>query len=204
MDEVLLIPTPLIAIEKMIPLQFDNTDAEGFKEIIETIISNLIKIFNPDEISVVRIKNWFDHKWLNYSGKQILKYNTKTHPSIPYVLEPYWNKEITIPPFNPNRVLSESRHRKKGIENSGFEETLHNFLWSTENRNNLISRRTNNGLCIWISSNTELNRQGSLMVYQIKGSEIQSWYASIEEKGDWKVTKTKGIDKNQIQLMLTD
>lgn len=188
----------------MIEIKFDNTDAEGFKEIVDTIVNNLVKTFNPDEISIVRIKNWFDHKWLNYSGKQILKYDTRTNPSIPFVLEPYWNKEITVPPFNPNRVLSESRHRKKGISNARFEEILHKFQWSTENRNNLISRRMNNGLCIWISSNSKTNRQGSLMVYQIKDSEIQSWYACIEEKDDWKITKTKGVDKNQIQLMLTE
>ena len=187
----------------MIEVKFDDTDAEGFKEIIETIVINLIETFDPDEVSIVRIKNWFDHKWLNYSGKQILKYDTKTHPAIPFVLEPYWHKEITVPPFNPNRVLSESRHRKEGIEDSLFEEALHRFQWSTENRSNLITRRINNGLCVWVSSNSETNRQGSLMVYQIKNSEIQSWYASIEEKGEWKVTKTKGIDKNQVQLMLT-
>jgi len=92
---------------------------------------------------------------------------------------------------------------KKGIENGGFE-SLHKFQWSSENRNNLISRRTNNGLCIWISSNSETNRQGSLMVYQIKGAQIYSWYVSIEEKDGWKVTKTKGIDKNQVQLILTE
>ncbi len=188
----------------MIEIKFDNTDAKGFKVIVATIVSNLIKTFDPDEISIVRIKNWFDHKWLNYSGKQILKYDTKPHPGIPFALEPYWNKEITVPPFNLNRVLSESVHRIKGISNVLFEEVLHKFQWSTENRNNLISRRTNNGLCIWISSNSETNKQGSLMVYQIKDSEIQSWYASIQESNGWKVNKTKGIDKNQIQLMLSE
>ncbi|MDC8002968.1 hypothetical protein POV27_02835 [Aureisphaera galaxeae] len=185
-------------------IKFDDTDAEGFKELVEAVVDNLIKTFNPDEISVVRIKNWFDHKWLNYSGKRITKYNTDTYPSIPFVLEPYWNEEITIPPFNPNRVLSELRYSKQGITNSGFEEALHKFQMSTENKNNLISRRTNNGLCIWVSSNSEMNRQGSLMVYQIKNSEIQTWYASIEEKGDWKVTKAKGIDKNQIELISSE
>lgn len=187
----------------MIEIKFDTTDAKGFKDIVEAIINSLFKTFNPDEISIIRIKNWFDHKWLNYSGKRVLKYNTQTQPSIPFVLEPYWNKEITIPPFNPNRVISELRYRKKGTNNILFEEAFHKFQWSTENRNNLISRRTNNGLCIWLSSNSKVNKQGSLMVYQIKDSKIQSWYASIEEKERWKVFKTKGIDKNQVQLMLT-
>ncbi len=156
----------------------------------------------PDDISIVRVKNWFDHKWLNYTGKQILKYDTKTHPAIPFVLEPFWNKEITVPPFNPNRIISESFIRKKGTSNKEFEVLFHKFQGSTENRNNLISKKTKNGLCIWVSSNSEINKHGSLMVYQIKDSKVQTWHISIGYKEKWKITKTKGIDKNIVQLML--
>lgn len=185
-------------------ITFDDTDAPEFQEVVIAILNQIVQAFDPNEVSIVRIKNWFDHKWLNYSGKQILKYDSKTHPSIPFVLEPYWNNEITIPPFHPNRVLSESKFRKKGTSNSEFDHPLHPFQESTANTDNLIVRRTNHGLCVWISSNSVVNRQGSLMVYQIKNAQIQSWYASIEEKGKWTVTKTKGIDKNQLQLMLID
>ncbi len=188
----------------MITIKFDNTDSKGFKIIINLIIGNLIKNLNPDEISVVRIKNWFDHKWLNYSGKKILKYDTKTFPGIPFVIEPFWNKEITIPPFNPNRVLSETFFRLKNIENAEFEELFHINQRSTENRNNLISKKTKNGLCIWISSNSTINGQGSLMVYQIKNDEIQTWYASIGKNNEWEIIRTKGIDKKEIQLMMTE
>ncbi len=36
------------------------------------------------------------------------------------------------------------------------------------------------------------------MVYQIKNNDIETWYASIEEDQNWKITRTKGIDKNHI------
>ena len=185
-------------------IKFDNTDAEGFKEIVDDVVDELLQTLKPDEISIIRIKNWFDHKWLNFTGKQILKYDTKTHPGIPFVLEPFWNKEITIPPFSPNRVLSESLYRLKEVQNSRFEEIFHITQVTTDNRNNFVANRTKNGLCIWISSNSVLNRQGSMMVYQVKGSEIVTWYIRIEEKGKWKITKTRGIDNNRIQLMLTE
>lgn len=100
-----------------------------------------------------------------------------------------------------DRVLSELKYVKSDIDNRAFKEPLHSLQGSTENRNNLISRRTNNGLCIWISSNSETNRQGSLIVYQIKEAQIHSWYVSIEEKEYWKVTKTKGIDKNRMESL---
>ncbi len=142
----------------MIKIKFDDTDAKGFIAIVDLIIDRLIKNLNPDEISVVRIKNWFDHKWLNYSGKKVLKYDTKTFPGIPFVLEPFWNKEITIPPFNPNRVLSETFFKLKNTKNEKFEELFHINQKSTENRNNFISKKTKSGLCIWISSNSKINK----------------------------------------------
>ncbi|MBN4085388.1 hypothetical protein JYT89_03500 [Flavobacteriaceae bacterium AH-315-B10] len=187
----------------IIEIKFDETDALGFKGIVNSIITNLIDSLNPDEISIIRIKNWFDHKWLNYSGKKIIKYDTQSNPEIPFVLEPFWNKKITIPPFNPNRVLSESFFRLKGIENKEFEELFHKYQNSTENRNNLISKKTMNGLCVWVSSNSKINDQGSLMVYQIKKLETLAWYISIENnRNNWEVTQTKGISKNQILAQL--
>ena len=160
----------------------------------------MILSLNPDEISIVRIKNWFDHKWLNYSGKEIREYETGKGAMIPFVLKPFWNKEITIPPFTPNRVLNEVFYKLKGEENPKFEELTHVWQRSTDNKKRLISERTENGLCIWISSNSLANGQGSLMVYQIKDSDILTWYVNIENKNGWKITKAKGIDNNNSLL----
>ena len=193
-------PTVTAHFQKMIKLQLDNTDNSGFVEAVESIIENLVKSLSPNEVSVIRIKNWFDHKWLNYSGKEIRKYDTGTGAMIPFVLEPYWGKEITIPPFNPNRVLSETFYKKKGKENSKFQQLTHIWQRSTENKKRLISDKTENGLCVWISTNSDGNGQGSLMVYQIMDSEVHSWYVNIEDKNGWKITKTKGIDKSNVLL----
>tara|TARA_R110000868_G_C10595544_1_gene739977 strand:+ start:46 stop:621 length:576 start_codon:yes stop_codon:yes gene_type:complete len=184
----------------MLKIKFDTTDDNGFTEIVKSIITNLILSLNPDEISIVRIKNWFDHKWLNYSGKEIREYDTGKGAMIPFVLEPFWNKEITIPPFTPNRVLNESFYRLKGKVNPKFEELTHIWQRSMDNKKRLISERTESGLCIWISSNSVANGQGSLMVYQIKDSDILTWYVKIENKNGWKITKAKGIDKNNALL----
>ena len=184
----------------MIKLKTDSTDDLGFVRVIESVVGNLISSLNPNEVSVIRIKNWFDHKWLNYSGREIRKYDNRAGATIPFILEPYWGKEITIPPFSPNRVICETFYRKKGKENSKFEELTHLWQRSTENRKRLISDKTENGLCIWVSTNSSVNGQGSLMVYQVRNSEIQTWYASIENKNGWKIMKTKGIEKNSVLL----
>ncbi|MCP5063568.1 MAG: hypothetical protein GY936_14070 [Ignavibacteriae bacterium] len=119
---------------------------------------------------------------------------------IPFILEPFWGKEITISPFTPNRVLNETFYILKEKENPKFEELTHIWQHSTENKQTLISEKTKNGLCIWVSSNSIANRQGSLIVYQIQDSEILTWYVNIEDKNGWKITQSKGIDKNKVQL----
>jgi hypothetical protein len=183
-------------------IPFDTTDAEGFKTVVADVIYQLIANFDPDEVCIIRIKNWFDHKWLNYSGDRILAYDTKSNPGIPYALEPYWNRNITIPPFHPNRVLSESAFIKDGKSTPEFLKPFHTFQQTTENIQNHISRRIHNGFCCWISSNSTTNQQGSLMVYQIMDEEVKSWYVSIEKKAHWKVTRTKGISKKHIESLL--
>lgn len=185
----------------MINIEFDNTDAEGFREIVNSLVIHGIQSFDPDEISVVRIRDYFDHKWLNYSGSKIEKYITNTNPAIQFVLVPHWNKEITVPPFHPNRVLSESFFWKKGI-GSAKRENLHQIQLTTNNRNNFILKRFDKALCFWISSNSLNSKQGCLMVYEIRDTDVVTWYVCCEDKNGWKVTRTKGIDFDHIQNIL--
>lgn len=185
-------------------IKYFGNDAEGFKEIIDHLVFKLLELYNPDEVAVIRIDNWFDHKWLNYSGKRVKKYEVNSRPHIPFILEPFWNKQIAIPPFNPNRVLSEIYYKPDGNHNSKFTEVYHKWQNSSENLKNKIVNRTKNGLCLWVSTNSIQNRQGCIMAYRIKDGEVESWYASIEEKGLWKIQQTKGISKNKLLVMLTE
>ena len=67
---------------------------------------------------------------------------------IPFVLEPSWDKETTIPPFNPNRVLTHTVYRLHKIENTKFEEMLDIHQNSTDNRKKIISEQTET-VCIY-------------------------------------------------------
>ena len=189
-----------------IPLRIEyyGNDAEGFKEIVDHLVFKLLELYNPDEVAVIRIKNWFDHKWLNYSGKKIIKYDDNSHPHIPFILTPFWNTEITIPPFNPNRILSEIYYKPDGNHSEKFTEVYHKWQNSSDNLKNKIVNRTNNGLCLWISSNSVQNRQGCIMAYRIHDGNVDSWYANIEENGLWRLSQTKGISKNKLLVLLTE
>lgn len=172
-------------------------DSVDFIQILEELVNRLITRDDIAEIKLVKIKNWFDHKWLKYSGKGIVHFTETLHPDR-IALKSFWRDKITVPPFTPNRVISEIRYHRKQTRNKMFEKGLHDWQRSTDNENNLITKQSDNGLFIWYSSGTEKNQQGSIMGYRVDNDHVDTWYISVENKNGWIVTKTKGINKEEL------
>ncbi len=183
-------------------VQTEEGDAVEFIHYVNAILGSLAKEQSVDEVVFVKIKNWFDHKWLNFSGKKIVHFET-THPHFPREesLEVHWMKEITIPPFNPNRVISSKYIRINNTGNQNIENAVHGYRRSTETSRNLVKDYTSNGLLLWYSSNTTMNQKGSLMVYTSKDGVVSTWYALFENIEGWKITKTKGIDADWLRTL---
>jgi hypothetical protein len=64
---------------KPIKIKSLEGDSVDFIHILEELINRLITRDDIAEIKLVRIRNWFDHKWLNYSGKGIVHFTETLH-----------------------------------------------------------------------------------------------------------------------------
>jgi hypothetical protein len=177
-------------------IKIKNGDAPEFIEMLNRIIGTLVFQYRIDEVCHIRIKNWFDHKWLNYSGYAIVPFEDVDRHS---AKEGKWQDKITVPPFIPRRVLSESFFRKRPTNNKIFEKKLHRGKMSNDNLHNRISNYTTNGLFIWYSSDTEKNKRGSFMIYRVQEEDVVTFYASAEIKNGWEITRTKGIEPNELK-----
>ena len=198
-EHLLLFKMPNIDYEIIIR----DGDAQDFIKSINKIMLGLIEKFQINEVCLVRIKNWFDHKWLNYSGISVVQFHGGAG-LIDSALKDEWREKITVPPFNPNRVLSETFFRIKPTENKMFEKSLHITKDSNDNIHNRISMYTKNGLFIWYSSDTELNEKGSLMIYRVQDDIVSTFYASFESTKGWKIKQTKGISVGELTCYITE
>ncbi len=92
-----------------ITITIDETDDPNFQLLVESVIKGLDDTFNPDEFWVIRIRGWFDHKWLNFSGNGRVRFDSplKDHPQVG--LQEHFQDKLTFPPFTPRRVLKQSR-----------------------------------------------------------------------------------------------
>ncbi|MCE3230021.1 MAG: hypothetical protein K0S32_4572 [Bacteroidetes bacterium] len=178
-------------------------DAEDFILLLNKILGTLVWQYRVKEIRIVKIKNWFDHKWLNFSGKAIIPF--KEGVLTEYSFEEKWQDKVTVPPFHPRRVLSETFFRKKPTNNETFEKRLHTGKNSIDNLHNRITDKTKDGLFLWYSSETKINAKGSLMVYIVQENYVHTFYAGLaDHNGQWQVMKTKGIELNELKLMTSD
>ena len=179
-------------------------DSNTFIKLVNQIISTMVFQYGIKELHYTKIKNWFDHKWLNYSGKAVIYFESNEVLPVDASLENKWQNKITVPPFHPNRVLMEFWVKKQATGNKRITKTLHPLKSSNDNLHNRISDYSKNGLFVWYSSNSKENNKGSLMVYRVQEDEIHTFYASLENNGDWKITQTKGIGLNELKMYISE
>ncbi|MBI1307600.1 MAG: hypothetical protein GC181_13440 [Bacteroidetes bacterium] len=184
-------------------IQVEKGDSQEFIDIVNAIMGSLIFQYSIKEVVFVKIKNWFDHKWLNYSGQTVVPFDFGgMKDQIDAALENVWREKISVPPFNPNRVVYSKFFIKQDTGNEKIKKTLHRRRSSKDNIHNRIAEYTSNGLFIWFSSNTQINQRGSIMAYRVKDDQVFTWYATVEKIGIWQITKTKGIGLNELKAYI--
>jgi hypothetical protein len=183
-------------------IRIEEGDAVEFIHQVNSIMEALVDRRDIGEVVFVKIKNWFDQKWLAFSGKSLVHFpiaGLLDSSGREEALECVSSKEVTIPPFNPNRVLSSKFLRVRDTGNKRIEKALHGYRRSTETARNLVKDYTSDGLLLWYSSNTLANQKGSIMVYTSQNNKVSSWYARFENIDGWKVTRAKGIKLTEIE-----
>lgn len=170
-----------------------HNDSPDFILNCEKIIQTLIKQWNPADVFVNRINNWFDNKWMEFSG-------TLMHDLS------FWKAKTTIPPFHPNRIESSEFYQKNNSQYVKKEnpKSLHIYQESKDNLKRYVSEFTHDGLLIWYSGNSKANDVGTLMFYLARYSECQAFFITLSGAKGWNVSQTNGISKKEIQVILNN
>ncbi len=172
-------------------LKITQSDDPAFVELVAKIISSVVHEEKPELVALVHIDNWFDHKWLNFSGKLVGVVGV-------------WKWPPTLPPFKPSRVLEQAVFRMSGEQQ--YQEIdappLHVDQASSDNLNRKMETIAESGVFAWWSGNTLSNGKGSLMVHVQNEPEGLSWFASFEKKTEWKIHKSKHISETRIEHLI--
>ena len=186
--------------------QYDDPE---FIETVRRLISGCTNAGFPKKIFIIKIDNWFDHKWLKFSGKGRIGFGFFGHYLVDMdtALDEFRQDQMTLPPFSPKRVIEEyyflrdekGHYSPSPARHASIKETWLRVLGI------FISE-------LWIAliqpslygsaPSTKLNRRGSIMVYEVNGSSVHAWYAELAKEERWRVLQTKGITPEQVQSLI--
>jgi ankyrin repeat protein len=185
----------------MFSFEPSEDDAPAFLERVRHIVSGAVRTHRTDEVYIVRIDNWFDRKWLGFSGTGRVEFPGGAW--IETALDEFRKDELTLPPFTPNRV----RSRRRFIWNAyadrfikaHLRHRLHVGRHSCMNLREPISRIGSSVAFAWYSGNTAENDSGSLMMYVHRDDLTVAWYASFARKNQWRIEAVTGLSTEQLE-----
>ncbi|HEY1818003.1 MAG TPA: hypothetical protein VGG74_36925 [Kofleriaceae bacterium] len=185
-------------------------DAEGFVEAVDRVLAGVCFRFQPELACVIRIRRWFDHRWLRFSGNGRVRFpffsGLRGSPDVS--LDPFRQDRLTFPPFTPNRVASEI-HWGRWLDGNYALVPRHVRVhrpWREHSAHNLhrrVADFTSSGLFVWFSSTSAADCRASLLVYIVSDGVTIPWFASLLERdGAWQVGEIDGLGRLELQELL--
>jgi len=174
-------------------LQLEPTDQDdpAFVSLVARILNGTAQCYRPDDIYVIQIDNWFDHKWVSFSGCRFSQCGTWLGPL------------LKIPAFHPHRVKGQRYYRRVQTSVRDYEPSEAPPLHTNERLDPQERLRLNRispaGLFLWYSGNTKDVDRASPMVSLGRGEEHVGWYASFLNRGGWKLGMAKGIAREEVR-----
>jgi hypothetical protein len=104
----------------------DIDDSLEFIALVEQLCLGVVFRFNPKQFVVIKIDNWFGSKWLGFSGKVLGAMGSWNKP------QDHPATEIRIPPFVPNRVVSERWFSAPSYDEVPSDKSIHKQMPSSE------------------------------------------------------------------------
>lgn len=184
-----------------------QNDDPKFVELVQRLIAGCIDDSFPNTIIVIQIDNWFDYKWLGFSGRGRVGFPFVLNLDLDTALDEFRQDQITLPPFSPSRVIEEYYFQREVTGEYRAREPLiylhqKELAPSSQNLHKRIVDRFDSAVLVWFSSNTKQNLRGSVMIYEVKDREVNPWYAGFAKEEQWRVLQTKGIPIDQVQSLI--
>lgn len=166
-------------------------DASEFVDLVEHTVNGILRRYSPAVLLLIKIDNWFGSRWLGFTGKLLgisgLTINTIDNSAAKIA------DKIVIPPFVPERVVSQRRFVAPDFEEMEAGEPVHLHISSGEAMRRKAALTLPGTALVWYSGNSKKNRRASLMAYLPLDSSYWPWFVDVELGGQWRIAEIRGI-----------
>jgi hypothetical protein len=176
-------------------------DSAEFMRKTQALVVGAARDYEPARMYVVRIDNWFGPKWMHFAGKftagkgfAIGVHKTTLH----------------VPPFVPHRAVAERVFAGPNFDEAVIRPPLHIECKSELALTRRIADVGKEAAFVWFSSESEVQKRGSIMVYLPFASgpttrrherhRTGAFYVGLSEheKG-WEPAMLRGISRGEVE-----
>jgi hypothetical protein len=172
-----------------IELPINDGDDPAFVRCVGRLLARDVLTAQPEQVYVLRIDNWFGDRWYGFRGK--------SHGAAGFRNKPGWKKRFIVPPFVPERVLSETCYERTGEGGYARTESARPAAVHQKGGDNLkrwLDRFTESGLMLWYSGNSASQDMASAMLYVNTPAVTDAWYLGVRRnEQQWQFHKGIGM-----------
>lgn len=180
------------ADRQKITIQPDVDDAPEFVAKVEGLANGIIVRYEPRVFILIKINNWFSVRWLRFSGKILGALGV-------------WNNALSIPPFVPNRVVSQRRFNAPEYREADAGKPIHIQVESTQAILRRVSEVAGGAALMWYSGRSAQSGRAAIMTYVPVSGAYSPWYTGWALDEAWTVVHPKEISQEEIaSLMASD
>lgn len=172
----------------MIVLDPAPSEASAFVDQVSAAIRGILAMHRPKACYIVQIRDFFDSKWLGFSGKVLGALGV--HGTL-----------LTVPPFHPHRVLRQRHliHQDFDSQYRADDDVMPLHIRQPSSRN--LTRRAGTvapgAAFAWYSSGSMVSGRASLMAYVPVAGAYWHWYIAMRQGDPWRISRSKGISKGE-------
>jgi hypothetical protein len=167
-----------------------DDDAAGFVDQVRTLVSNVVRRYQPRELFLIKTNTWFGPNWLRFAGKAAGAIGIWYGPKA---------DNISVPPFVPHRILWERRYTAPNYRQIPIRRIVHLETSAANAKTRRVRDVAGNGSLIWYSGASLKNKRGSIMAYLLVNDSYWTWYTGWQFQESWLITKLCGASIEEIE-----
>jgi hypothetical protein len=166
----------------------DQDDAPEFIAELQSLADGLLRAYAPPTVVIIKIDNWFGPKWLKFSGKALGALGV-------------WKKRLTIPPFVPNRVVSQRAFVGSSHDEVVARKAIHIPTKGMMTLKRYVADVAPGAAIIWYSGCSGKSGQGSMMAHVPTSDDYLPLYVRWVNRDSWQLTQTVGITAEDVRRL---
>jgi hypothetical protein len=176
---------------KLIRIEPKSDDVPEFITEVQALTDGLLRAFAPPAIIIIKVDNFFGSNWLHFSGKALGALGV-------------WKKRLNVPPFVPNRVVSQKAFRGPNYEEAVSTKPIHIHTESVKALLRYVADVARGDAIVWYSGRSVESSQGSMMAHFPTPEGYWPLYVRWVNRSGWRVVESHEITPDEIRKLTTN